>query len=52
MGTLINATRWDKFCELMDEGKISVILEGESSSIDGGVIVTDSGDVLDFMEKH
>lgn len=44
-----DAENWRKFCQAIDECKISVILENADDSIDGGVIVTSADDVLEYI---
>jgi len=41
---------WDAFIRMVDEGKLSVIVEGATDSIDGGVIYTDIGDITDVIK--
>jgi len=42
---------WLAFCRALDEGRIAVVLEGASDSIDGGVIVTDIDEVLEHIKE-
>ncbi len=37
--------------EAMDAGLISLVVENQNDSIDGGVIMTDMSDVLDALRK-
>lgn len=37
--------------EAMDAGLISIVVENQNDSIDGGVIMTDMSDVLDALSK-
>ena len=41
---------WDAFMTMVDIGKLSVIVEGALPTIDGGEIVTDTGDIYDVIE--
>ena len=41
---------WKLFCISINEGKISVILEGTNNTIDGGEIVTEVDDVIDHIK--
>ena len=45
------ADKWLAFCRALDEGRIAVILEGASDSIDGDVIVTDIDEVLEYIKE-
>lgn len=49
MITETNSYLWEKFCDALEDGRISVILEDASDTIDGGVIVTDIGDIIDHL---
>lgn len=42
---------WEAFIRMVDEGKLSVLVEGALPTIDGGEIVTDPGDVFDIVES-
>jgi len=42
---------WDTFMQMVDEGKISIIVEGALDTIDGGEIVTDVGEIVDVIAE-
>lgn len=46
------AEKWHSLCIAVDEGDISMILEGATETIDGGEIVTSIDDVLDHIEAR
>lgn len=45
-----DAARWQTLIRLIDEGEVSLIFEGEVGSIDGGLIVTDIGEVTERID--
>ena len=48
--SMSNSQLWEAFIRMVDEGKLSVIVENAMPTIDGGEIVTDAGDVFDVVE--
>lgn len=49
-GDAVDAGKFHKLFEAMDEGRASIIVEGATESIDGGEIFTDIDDALDAID--
>lgn len=45
-----DAARWRCLMRLVDECKVSVLFEGESDTIDGGLIETDLGEIAERID--
>ena len=48
--SISNDQLWQAFIRMVDQGKLSVIVENALPTIDGGEIVTDAGDVFVVVE--
>lgn len=46
------AANYQKICEALDMGLISIILERATDSIDGGLVVCDIDEVLEYINQE